>query len=97
MQGASQRGRQCRAWLFLQLSLLSEARCFPPARLPAAAVMVAVAEVTVFAAITLGAASVAFPATVMAATVTAPAVRVADSAGMLTAICGATGAPTMVL
>jgi len=61
--------------LFLQLSLLSEARCCPPAHLPAAAVMVVVAEVTVFAAITSGAASAAFPATVMAVTLTAPGSR----------------------
>jgi hypothetical protein len=52
-----ERGRQCCAtpWLFLQLCLFSEVPGFPPAHLPAAAVMVAVAEVMVFAAITLAA------------------------------------------
>jgi hypothetical protein len=69
--------------LFLQSSLFSEAPDFLPAHLPAAVVMVAVAEaeVMVFAAITLAAASVALLVTAMAVTVTAPAVCVAYSAG----------------
>jgi hypothetical protein len=93
--GAFQGGRQCCATpqLFLQLSLFSEVPGFLPAHLPTAAVIVALAEVTFFAAITLAAASVVLPVTALAVTVTAPA----DSAGTGAAMCGATGAPTMGL
>jgi len=73
MQGASQRGRQCCAtlWLFLQLSLFSEVPGFPPAHLPAATVV----EAMVFAAITLATRSVVPP--VSARVVTVPRQRFA--------------------
>jgi len=54
--------------------------------------------VTVFAAITLAAASVVLPVTAMAVMATAPAVCVADPGGYGGRdVCGATGAPTMGL
>src|SRR5258705_12329748 len=56
---------------------------------------VILAEVTVFAAITLAAASLLFPVRAMAVTVTPPAVCVADSTDTGVAMCGAIGAPTM--
>src|SRR5258708_35519974 len=56
---------------------------------------VILAEVMVFAAIILAAASVLFPMTAMAVTVTAPAVCVADSTDTGVAMCGAIGPPIM--
>src|SRR5882672_8868861 len=57
-----QRGRQCCAkpCSFLQSSLLSQISGFPPAHWPEAEAMVAVAEVTAFASLTLPAAPVLF-------------------------------------
>jgi hypothetical protein len=60
--------------------------------LPAAPVMVVV---TVFAAITLAAASVVLPVTAMAVMAIAPAVCVPDPVGTGAAMCGATRAPIM--
>ena len=77
---------------FSQFFLFSE---HPAAQLPAAGIA-AGALVMAFAMITLGpSGSRIFPVKILAATLTAPAARVVDSARTGPAMYGATGGPTM--